>query len=147
MPHNLPRKVSVSSRRAELRRRPVRDRAHDAPQAACYAGSLSTADPVYTWLFVRGAERLTIERPNILRLVVAMPGGDPRTFDFESTVALMEFQVSFERHLTATGWSLESFSPERRSGGDRRRAPRAPGTDRRVLSWRNNPAPSDGDAE
>src|SRR5918912_3514443 len=102
MPHKLARKVSVSSRRAEFRRARARDRAHDTARAACYADSLSTEDAVYTWVFVRGAERLRIERPNILKLVVSMPGGDPRTFDFQSTVALMEFQVSFERHLTAT---------------------------------------------
>ena len=141
MPHRPRRKVSASSRRAECTSRGLRDGADDTSHAPCYAGALSSADPVYTWMFVRGSERLTIERPTILKLVVSMPGGEPRAFDFESTAALMEFQVGFEKHLTATGWSLEAFHPERRSGGDRRGAPRPGATDRRVLPWPGMPEP------
>jgi hypothetical protein len=96
---------------------------------------LSSADPVYTWVFVRGGERLTIQRPTVLQLVVSMPGAEPRPFDFDAPVALLDFQLSFERHLAATGWSLESFQPERRTGVDRRREPRRGGTERRVLPW------------
>ena len=140
MPQPPRRKVSVSSRRAEPAPPRTSARANDTAEAACYAGTLdSPSDPVYTWLFVRGGERLTIERPTILKLVVSAPGGEPRTFDFESTVALMEFHVSFERHLTATGWSLEAFHPERRSGRDRRRSRRSGVTDRRLLQWRDGP--------
>jgi hypothetical protein len=107
--------------------------------AACYAFTLSASNPVYTWVFARGAERLTIQRPTPVQLVVSMPGGDPRSFDYDTPMALLDFQLSFEKHLTATGWSLDAFHPERRSGTDRRRAPRQYGTERRVLPWPRAP--------
>jgi hypothetical protein len=45
-------------------------------------------------------------------------------FDFDSVSELIGFQVGFEDHLIEAGWSLVAFSPERRSGRERRTIPR-----------------------
>ena len=50
--------------------------------------------------------------------------------DFDSTDALFDFQIDYEQQLIANGWRLVEFSPERRSGHDRRKMPRF-GEDRR----------------
>jgi hypothetical protein len=87
-----------------------------------------------TWLFARDAERLELRRdvdPASTSLVVAGPNS-ARTFVFRDHAALVAFQAGFEQALTQSGWRLEGFQPERRSGQDRRTIPRA-GTERRGL--------------
>jgi hypothetical protein len=81
-----------------------------------------------TWLFARDAERLELRRdvdPASTSLVVSGPGG-ARTFVFRDHAALVAFQAGFEQALTQSGWRLEGFQPERRSGEDRRAIPRGP---------------------
>jgi len=89
-------------------------------------------DPVYTWIFVRDAERLTIERLTPLRVAVSSPMGERRIHEFDTPVTLLEFQLGLQSDLVDTGWSLDSFHPERRA----RLAPSqrfAEAPDRRVL--------------
>jgi hypothetical protein len=86
---------------------------------------------VYTWVFVRGDDQIRIMRPTPLQLVVSRAPADARTHDFDTPLALLEFQLEFEAQLMRSGWYLEAFSPERRSGHDRRQIPRATGSDRR----------------
>jgi hypothetical protein len=79
-----------------------------------------------TWLFVRGDERLELRRdvePDSIRLDVSGPNG-LRTFVFRDHAALVSFHAGFEHALTQSGWTLERFDPERRSGDDRRAIPR-----------------------
>ena len=81
-----------------------------------------------TWTFSRADERLEIRRhtadsPDI-RLVVAVKGQSPRSYAFPDMMALTRFQNDMEQFLVHTGWSLLSFSPERRTGRDRRDWPR-----------------------
>jgi hypothetical protein len=96
------------------------------------------ADPVYTWIFVREAERLTIERLTPLRVAVSSPTGERRIHEFDTPVTLLEFQLGLQSDLVDTGWSLDSFHPERRA-----RLEAAPAfveaADRRVLAAPGHP--------
>jgi hypothetical protein len=96
------------------------------------------ADPVYTWIFVREAERLTIERLTPLRVAVSSPTGERRVHEFDTPVTLLEFQLGLQSDLVDTGWSLDSFQPERRG---RRETPRPflETSDRRVLAAPGHP--------
>jgi hypothetical protein len=86
----------------------------------------------YTWLFVRGEDALSIQRPTAVSLTISSVTGQRRDFAFATPATLLEFQCGFHSHLIETGWVLEDFSPERRGGGDdQRRAPNA--RDRRVV--------------
>jgi hypothetical protein len=79
------------------------------------------------WAFVRQAERLTVEQEDTregIRLVLSGPGEARRVMLFPSALDLYPFQADMEQLLLGTGWSLEAFSPDRRTGLDRRRAPR-----------------------
>jgi hypothetical protein len=78
------------------------------------------------WTFRKGAEELTLSRRangDRLVLIVAKPDGQ-REMCFSSDEALHRFQSDMESFLVRTGWSLASFSPERRSSHDRRSFPR-----------------------
>ena len=98
-------------------------------------------DPAYRWLFVRGADALTVQRPTSVSLAVSSSTGDRQVHDFGSEIQLLEFQLGLHRHLIDTGWALDDFSPERRvNTGDRRRT-RTDAPDRRVLSWPVQPRP------
>jgi hypothetical protein len=79
------------------------------------------------WVFERPTgERLELGRrttPDGLLLVVT--GQDaPRSYFFRDLQALVAFQRDMEAFLIGTGWRFVSFSPDRRSGRDRRRLPR-----------------------
>jgi hypothetical protein len=91
------------------------------------------ADPVYTWIFVREAERLTIERLTPLRVAVSSPTGERRIHEFDTPVTLLEFQLGLQSDLVGTGWSLDSFHPERRARLQASQ-PFAEASDRRVLA-------------
>ena len=96
------------------------------------------ADPVYTWIFVREAERLTIERLTPLRVAVSSPAGERRVHEFETPVTLLEFQLRLQSELVGTGWSLDSFHPERR--GRMQASPTVlEASDRRVLASPGDP--------
>jgi hypothetical protein len=78
------------------------------------------------WTFKKGTEELTLRRRangDRLVLVVAKPESE-REMSFSSDEALHRFQSDMESFLVRTGWSLSSFSPERRSSHDRRSFPR-----------------------
>jgi hypothetical protein len=81
-----------------------------------------------TWTFVKDSERMELRRevdPTSVSLEVSGTGGQ-RTFGFRDHAALVAFQAGFEQALAHLGWRLESFQPERRTGGDRPAAPRIP---------------------
>jgi hypothetical protein len=90
-----------------------------------------------TWTFTRGPHQLTIRKTAEKTLVIQGREGEEQ-FDFDTVEELIGFQVGFEDHLLEAGWSLIAFSPEQRSGRERRLMPR--GRDRRRrfprLPWR-----------
>jgi hypothetical protein len=86
-----------------------------------------------TWTFVRGTDRLTIQRPTDRELHVSSDIGPHRRFTFSDIVELIDFQLGFEDHLLKNGWSLTEFAPEHRTGPRDRRRVRRPGHDRRKL--------------
>jgi hypothetical protein len=96
------------------------------------------ADPVYTWMFVRETEILTIERLTPVRMAVSSVSGERRIHEFETPVTLLEFQLGLQTDLIGAGWSLDSFHPERRA----RIEPPQPfveAPDRRVLAAPGRP--------
>jgi hypothetical protein len=91
------------------------------------------------WVFVRGDARIEVCRPvapTSTQIEVTVGGGEPRAFNFADRPALVAFHAGFEQALITTGWRLSEFAPQRRSGADRRNAPRD--TERRgslALVW------------
>jgi len=81
-------------------------------------------DPV--WTFARGGQRLTLRRQHTEGgiLLIVTENGTPRTYFFDEVAKLTTFQVDMEAFLIGSGWSFVAFSPERRSGRDRRSFPR-----------------------
>lgn len=88
----------------------------------------------FTWTFVRGDEKqehltiVRIETPDAasqpaVRLIVTT-NGSARNFEFTDPEAARRFQADMEALLLHTGWSFAGFTPERRSGRDRRGFPR-----------------------
>lgn len=79
-----------------------------------------------TWTFTRNGGCLVLQRiddaaPASLRITT--PEGT-RTVTFHDVSALTVFQADMEAMLVRTGWSLESFEPERRQDQERRLFPR-----------------------
>jgi hypothetical protein len=58
-----------------------------------------------------------------LELRVLGPGTLRRSYSFQDSLSLVEYQVQFERQLLSNGYDVLPHS-ERRSGYDRRRQPR-----------------------
>ena len=98
--------------------------------------SIGRVDPIrmdvdpFTWTFVRGeddGEQLTIVRvvedDESARITVTTQGSS-RSFEFGNSDAATRFQANMEEFLLKTGWSFVRFSPERRTGTDRRTFPR-----------------------
>ena len=78
------------------------------------------------WTFKKGHDSLSLERRGqgeAVVLVVRQPDS-ARELPFESLGALERFQDTMETFLLRTGWTLASFSPERRTPLDRRTFPR-----------------------
>lgn len=84
-----------------------------------------------TWVFARDSTTISVSRLPGRRLQIDSSEGETRAFTFPDFDELTAFQLGFERHLVATGWSLIEFGPERRSGRDRRRDARPGARDRR----------------
>ncbi len=85
----------------------------------------------HVWVFERAGERLEIRRASDqdgLKLVIVR-ADERRAYAFAELEELINFQCDMEAMLIGTGWSFLEFSPERRSGRDRRSWPRL--TDRR----------------
>ncbi len=76
-----------------------------------------TQDPVT----VRWETRIAGERG--LELKVFGPGALRRSYAFENSLSLVEYQVQFERQLLSSGYGVLPHS-ERRLGYDRRLHPR-----------------------
>jgi hypothetical protein len=78
------------------------------------------------WIFTRGDERLELSREDLrtgANLVVGGADG-ARTIHFATVERLERFQSDMEKFLLQTGWRFSEFSPERRSGSERRGFPR-----------------------
>ena len=97
-----------------------------------------TPDVRYVWTFGRGDRRLDIRRLQTAEgTVLEVYGGDaPGTTVFKDMAALVAYQSRLESTLIDGGWTLISFSPERRSQTERRVAAR-PTLDRR--RWWSDP--------
>lgn len=81
---------------------------------------------IQVWTFVRGEERLGLSREEThtgVNLIV-VGAGSLRTIHFSTLGRLAQFQADMETLLLRTGWSFSEFSPERRSGTERRGFPR-----------------------
>ena len=70
-------------------------------------------------------------------VLTIVDGGGPRSYRFGNMVALTNFQCDMEEMLLKTGWSFVHFSPEQRTGRERRRSPRILGDRRRW--WTDDP--------
>lgn len=81
--------------------------------------------PLASWLFIKGAESVWIERPYGRCIIVAGPGRAREQHEFPSEEALQAFQVNIAERLTADGWFLWGYDRERRTGRDRRKADRS----------------------
>jgi hypothetical protein len=78
------------------------------------------------WTFARGSQRLTLRRQQAEGgiLLVVTENGASRSYFFDEITKLTTFQVDMEAFLIGSGWSFVAFSPERRTGRDRRTFPR-----------------------
>lgn len=74
------------------------------------------------WSFSRNGELLEVKRtPSDDGVLLSVVGdGPPRTYFFPELPRLEQFQADFEKFLLGTGWTFLSFTPERRSGRERR---------------------------
>lgn len=78
------------------------------------------------WTFTRGTATLEITREQMDDGVVLIIAGEsaPRSYFFREPERLETFQKDMETLLLKTGWTFVAYSPDRRSGGDRRGWPR-----------------------
>lgn len=74
------------------------------------------------WTFSRDGQSLEIKRtPTNDGILLGVNGdGPPRSYFFSDLPKLQAFQADFEKFLLATGWTFLAFSPERRTGRERR---------------------------
>jgi hypothetical protein len=93
------------------------------------------------WTFSRGEEKLQIRRtPADDGFVLEITNDGPsRSVFFADLEALIVFQSDMEALLLKTGWSFLAFTPELRSGRDRRDWPRL--SERRRW-WTDGPRPN-----
>lgn len=82
--------------------------------------------PDAAWTFGRRVDRVRLRREPTEEgfLLIVEESGAPRTYAFRDLESLVTFQNDMEAFLVRTGWSLLEFSPDRRTGGDRRGFPR-----------------------
>ena len=76
-----------------------------------------------SWLFIKDAQSIWVERPHGRLLVVAGPGTSREQRDFISEEALDQFQIALAERLAGDGWFLWGVNRERRQI-DRRRVTR-----------------------
>jgi hypothetical protein len=86
------------------------------------------------WLFVRGDESVRVIRAATpegrARLLVYGPGNSQTTHEFQDAVTCTQRESELERELVHSGFTLEQFT-DRRSGTERRTAPRGTSDRRR----------------
>ena len=83
-----------------------------------------TVSPSSSWLFIKNAQSIWVERPHGRLLVVAGPGTSREQRDFISEEALDQFQIALAEKLAGDGWFLFGVNRERRQAADRRKAAR-----------------------
>ena len=78
------------------------------------------------WTFGKEKERISLgRRPDSCVLIVVRGRDQVREYRFADLARLRVFQTDMEGFLRKTGWTLLSYSPERRRRDrDRRRLPR-----------------------
>lgn len=78
------------------------------------------------WTFGRREERVRLRREETTDglLLIVDENGSPRSYFFSDANSLVAFQSDMEAFLVRTGWSLLEFTPDRRTGLDRRQFPR-----------------------
>ena len=74
------------------------------------------------WTFRREDARLDVYRPSAetSTQIEVSTAGAMRTFRFLDRRSVVAFHAGVEHALLETGWRLEGFEPERRSGVERR---------------------------
>jgi hypothetical protein len=79
-----------------------------------------------TWSFTRGAHKVEIRTSETAFgfLVTITVDGLPESNAFRDESRAERFRSGMESALLAHGWTLTGFSPDHRSGNDRRVAPR-----------------------
>jgi hypothetical protein len=80
----------------------------------------------WIWTFEKRDQQLQIRRkhgPDDVTLIVTI-NRSSRPYYFGDIAAAVRFQSDMEAFLLKTGWSFVEFSPERRTGRDRRGFPR-----------------------
>ena len=95
-------------------------------------GSPELAAVREAWLFTRGQKSVRIVRASTksrMFLYVFGPDIELDMQEFADVPGCMRYQAELERRLVGEGFSLERFMSERRTGTDRREAPR--GVERR----------------
>jgi hypothetical protein len=84
------------------------------------------AEPL--WVFERPGETLELRRlqtPDGITLEILVNAGSrARSYFFPELDTLVRFQSDMEQFLLKTGWSFVRFSPDRRTGAERRTWPR-----------------------
>jgi hypothetical protein len=85
------------------------------------------------WTFKRDGGSVSLERrlADDEIVLAVRHQEDLRLFAFPDLHALIRFQEDMETFLLRTGWTLASFSPERRQLADRRSFPRVTNDRRR----------------
>ena len=80
------------------------------------------------WLFERSGQTLELRRvqaPDGVTLEILVDAGSrARSYFFSELDTLVRFQSDMEQFLLKTGWSFVRFSPDRRTGTERRKWPR-----------------------
>jgi hypothetical protein len=81
-----------------------------------------------TWIFVRGGETLEVRRwqRDEGGGLVIREGGRINERWFDDVGQLIEAQARLERYLRQSGWALQDFFPDRRTGYERRMTARPP---------------------
>jgi hypothetical protein len=78
------------------------------------------------WTFVKAENRLEVSRQETEEgaVLVISEGSGTRSYKFQTRAALVRCQTDMEKFLLRTGWTFLGFSPDRRTGRERRRFPR-----------------------
>ena len=85
-----------------------------------------------SWLFVRDGQTVWIVRPpDGFVMIVSGPGRSGAHHEFRNEQELQDFQVMLAEQLSSQGWLLWAFDRDRRSGSERRTAPRPSSPERR----------------
>ena len=94
---------------------------------------MTTHTPLHSsWLFIKDAQSIWVERPHGRLLVVAGPGAAREERDFISEEAMNQYQITLAERLAGNGWFLWGVDRDRRQVAERRSMPRN-SPDRRAL--------------